>query len=318
MTSFTRVSIQWGHDDPTMEPSLAGEKELSEVVFLRDLWEITSHARVSWHGPLPKLEGWKIVRCRRREISRARACECQSTGTAWSERKTKNAWRSYCRPRRKVVPFSQHIRQWERVYSVSYPFSTFVSSIFLAPSVRPSVRSPPARKKQLKRLKSPKAWREAKRDRKAFREFFARSAPRVGRSPPSGPGYCDSRWNCPGQLRWNLTSIRTYYLNRGSAPASGSLFFSCSFRRRHVMRRDRSTVKRFAIKILNLRDLLKWNSITSKATKIKISENFNLNNFQMYAWKISVYIIHYYTNPNKRNIAIITFHVSKNKRSVHV
>lgn len=49
MTSFTRVSIQWGHDDPTMEQSLAGEKELPEEVFWRDLEEITSHAR-----PVPR------------------------------------------------------------------------------------------------------------------------------------------------------------------------------------------------------------------------------------------------------------------------
>lgn len=153
-----------------------------------------------------------------------------------------------------------------RIYPVSSPFSTFAFSIFLAPSAasaRPSVRSPSARKKQLKRLKSPKARQEAKRDRKPS-EFFARLAPpppsvcaRFNR--PSGLGYCDSRWNCPGQLHWNLTSIRTYYLNRGSARpcrrlptevASGSLFFSCFFSRRHVMSRDRSTVKRFVLKNL--------------------------------------------------------------------
>lgn len=32
-------------------------------------------------------------------------------------------------------------------------------------------------------------------------------------------GYCDPRWNCPGQLHRNLTSIRAYYLNRsGGTP----------------------------------------------------------------------------------------------------
>ena len=104
---------------------------------------------------------------------------------------------------------------------------------------------PPTRKKQLKRLKSPKARREAKRDRKPC-EFFAgvlfSTAPHLISPfstscslPPSSPagtenrsqqeepawglGYCDWCWNCPGQLHRNLTSIRTYYLNRGSGPA---------------------------------------------------------------------------------------------------
>lgn len=133
-----------------------------------------------------------------------------------------------------------------RSFVSSCPFSsTFASSIFLTPStplarspVRPPVRSPPARKKQLKRLKSPKARREARRDRKPS-GFFARPAPRFSVLL----GYCDPRWNCPGQLHRNLTSIRTYYLNRGSARraddyqlvvAAGSPFCSCSFGRRYV------------------------------------------------------------------------------------
>jgi len=77
----------------------------------------------------------------------------------------------------------------ERLQPVSsFPLFTFASSIFLAPSA-PLARSPvrherpPARKKQLKRLKSPKAGRETKRDGKPSELFAPRPARR-----PTRPG----------------------------------------------------------------------------------------------------------------------------------
>ena len=146
----------------------------------------------------------------------------------------------------------------ERIYPISSPFSTFTSSIFLAPSAlhaHSSVRQESlGAQKAVKAIKVPESSARGETRQKASRVLCLSCSSLFPRNP-SELGYCEPQWNCPGQLRWNLTSIRTYYLNRGSTDDWQQrqlpiFFFSCSFSRRHVMKHNRSIVKHFTVRIL--------------------------------------------------------------------
>lgn len=132
-----------------------------------------------------------IHRCRRKREGVRRIQGGQRPEVKRKKREVEkrgDVWQSYCRfcIRRKVVsPLAHPTMRGPNLLFHPIPFffaATFVSSIFLSllctcvcMCVRldqPVRQSPSTRKKQLKRLKSPKARREAKRDRKPC-EFFA-------------------------------------------------------------------------------------------------------------------------------------------------
>ena len=143
--------------------------------------EITSHAR-----PVARSTGAGEKENRVRRIQGGQRPEVKRKKR--EEEKRGDVWQSYCRfcIRRKVVsPLAHPTMRGPNLLFHPIPFffaATFVSSIFLSllctcvcMCVRlgqPVRQSPSTRKKQLKRLKSPKARREAKRDRKPC-EFFA-------------------------------------------------------------------------------------------------------------------------------------------------
>lgn len=170
-----------------MELSLAGKKELPEEVFWRDLEEITSHARPVARSATETGRMEEPIRNRRKishsfsfSFSLANVCtRAPRRGTVDQEEKRKRMTILLSLdPQKSRSSLAAHPTM--SVYPVSSLFFHFYllyfsSSFCSAALARPSVRSPLARKKQLKRLKSPKARREAKRDRKPP-EFFARLA----------------------------------------------------------------------------------------------------------------------------------------------
>lgn len=192
-------------------------------VFWRDLsGEITSHARPRWHTTVGKgKEGVKRRGRgeRKRGEGEGRKSEERGRGKKKDTETCDNLIVVVSRIRGKVVSSSpcKNIQQSRTFLSFAPSFFLAYFSIRAFDSVRSSVTRPSARKKQLKRLKSPTREREReKRDGKACEFLLCSSTSLFSTSSASVLG----GWRWLGRRGcWDIAS-RALELPRAIAPES--------------------------------------------------------------------------------------------------